>query len=66
MPASVPPRRQAAQAGLGPNLLWRSKLALGIRSHKVGGPRHSVQSWLWNLPDQATTLEGSGPDPSES
>jgi hypothetical protein len=59
-------RRQAAQAGLGPNLLWRSKLALGIRSHKVGGPRHSVQSWLWNLPDQATTLEGSGPDPSES
>jgi putative DNA primase/helicase len=52
-------RRQAAQAGLNPGLLWRAKLALGIRSHKVGGRGPAGQSWLWALADQPAPRAGS-------
>jgi putative DNA primase/helicase len=60
-------RRQAAQAGLGPSLLWRAKLSLGIRSQKVGQPGRPAQSRLWSLPQRVpSAAEDSGPLDSKS
>lgn len=48
---------QGAKTGFGVSLLRRSKLALGVRSRRVGRPGEVGKSWIWRcLPNHPAAL----------